>query len=103
MNAPYAEQGPVPQQYEAGAYYVGDEGGGYAGMDANSGWEHAQAHASAWDQQGGYGSAHNAPLPAQFAGDDAGQALFAHALREEQERAGKKGKVRFVCVCVVCV
>jgi hypothetical protein len=43
--------------------------------------------------QGKYGSA---ALPSQLApqsGDDAGQALFAHALMEEQDRASKKGKV----------
>eukprot|EP00983_Pelagomonas_calceolata_P016649 524825-Pelagomonas_calceolata.AAC.5 len=64
------QHGPAPEQYEAGAYYVG-----------------------AQPEYAGYPSA---SLPSQLAAqgeEDPGQALFAQALMEEQERAAKKGKV----------
>mmetsp|Transcript_462 Transcript_462/g.1192 ORF Transcript_462/g.1192 Transcript_462/m.1192 type:complete len:432 (+) Transcript_462:136-1431(+) len=63
------QHGPAPEQYEAGAYYVG-----------------------AQPEYAGYPSA---SLPSQLAAqgeEDPGQALFAQALMEEQERAAKKGK-----------
>ncbi|KAF5843841.1 hypothetical protein DUNSADRAFT_5078 [Dunaliella salina] len=72
------QHGPAPEQYEAGAYYVGaqPEYADYADPAATSGDP-------------------STSLPAQLATqgqEDPGQALFAQALMEEQERASKKGK-----------
>ncbi len=77
-----AQAGPTPEQYEAGAYFVGGQPGYEGSVDP-----------AAMGVQG-YASAAYPPQLAPHAHDDPGQALFAQALMEEQERAAKRGKVR---------